>query len=192
MRQNNHFVAIRQAGGPTMTNDLYARDPDTDVFWFCGKVARISDVSTAQAVGRQFSLIEEHACRLRPLELFPKRGSIELWVAPGDSEMDVAYNRPSIQLEKMKTSSEVDGADSVKNILIGFQGEVYDTGEEGFRTCRTEDGLPSRPEVKGPEEETPEIKEPQKGEKRPPTDEEMIEISEILKGQDLNDLFDKE
>lgn len=181
MRQNKHFVAIRETGGAIMTNDVYARDPGTDIYWFCGKVARISDVSLERAVARQYALVEEHSCRLRPLELYKKRGSIELWTAPGDSEMGVAYNRPNIQFVKMKRCNEVDGAEAVRNIEIGFQGEMYDSDEEGFRTCRTEDGLPMKPEIKQPE-----------GEKRAPTDEEMVKISEMLQGQDLNELFTDE
>ena len=110
MRQNKNFVSIREVGGAILTNDVYARDPGTDTYWFCGKVARISDVSLDKAVARQYDLIEEHASRLRPLELYKKKGSIELWTAPGDSEMDVAYNRPNIQFVKMKRSDEVDGA----------------------------------------------------------------------------------
>jgi hypothetical protein len=42
IRQNQNFVAIREAGGQEMTSDLYARDPSSSVFWFCGKVARVS------------------------------------------------------------------------------------------------------------------------------------------------------
>ena len=46
-------------------------------------------------------MIEEHAARLRPNELYPKWGSIQLWVAPGDSEVDVAYCKPEIQFVQM-------------------------------------------------------------------------------------------
>lgn len=146
-RQYNNFVAIRTAGGPEMTNDIFARDPGTDVFWFAGKVSRISDVSLAKVVARQYPLIEEHSARLRPLELFDKNGLLELWAAPGDSELDVAYNRPAVRFVKMARAEETEGADEVKNREIGFQGEIYEAGEEGFRTQRTEDGLPSNPEI---------------------------------------------
>lgn len=150
-RQYKIFNAIRGIGGPEMTNDVYARDPDTDMFWFCGKVARISDVSVEMCVARQYPLIEEHSARLRPRELFDKNGLLELWVAPGDSEMDVAYNRPTVQLKKMLRAHETEGADDVKNSEVGFQGEIYEGGEEGFRTQRTEDGMPLKPEIVAPE-----------------------------------------
>ena len=49
MRQHQNFVAIRQAGGQELTNDVYIHEPQSDVFWFVGKVARVSDVSVASA-----------------------------------------------------------------------------------------------------------------------------------------------
>ncbi len=182
IRQTKTFNAIKGAGGPEMTNDVYVRSTeDSNTFWFAGKVARISDVSIEKAIARQYPLIEEHVARLRPMELYPHKGSLEIWIAPGDSEMDVAYNRPNVQFIKMERPEKVDGAGDVRNMEIGFSGEVYDPGEEGFRTWRDEDGYALRPDIDEPE-----------GEKRAPTDEEMEKISEMLKGQDLNELFDKE
>ena len=181
-RQNRNFVDIRTAGGPEMTLDVYSRKPGDDVFWFTGKVARVSDVAPEQAVARQWSLIETHAARLRPIELYPSRGKLELWTAPGDSELDVAYNRPTVQFVQMKRPEEgVDGLDAIKPGFVGFQGEIYEGGEEGFRTWRNDDGTPAKPEI---------IDTPEKGEKRAPTDAEMEDIQELLKGKDLNELFD--
>jgi hypothetical protein len=90
-RQNQNFIAIQQAGGKEVVNDVYVRDPSTQVFWFVGKVARVSDVSLAQCIARQWNLIETHASNLRPLELFPARGSLEIWTAPGG--MSVSFYR---------------------------------------------------------------------------------------------------
>lgn len=183
LRQNDRFVAIREAGGAELTHDVYARsDSASDNFWFVGKAAAVSDVPVELAVARQWNLIEEHASRLRPLELFPVRGSMELWTAPGDSELDVAYNRPHIRFVEMARTDEVDGALKVRAVEVGFQGEMYDPGEEGFRTLRNDDGLPKNKEVMGPEDG-------EKGPKRAPTDEEMKDIQEMLKGKDLNELF---
>lgn len=120
-------------------------------------------------MARQWPLIEEHAARLRIAELYPKWGSIELWIAPGDSEMDVAYNRPHIQFLQM--SRDVEGASSVRNVEIGFAGELYDEGEEGFRTTRTSDGKPMKAEIKSEEE------------KRQPSEAEMDELMEMLSNQ---------
>lgn len=152
MRQNQNFMMIREAGGKEITNDVYIPDPDSGgEFWFVGKIARISDISVEQAIARQWPLIVNHGANLRPVELYPHRGKLEVWVAPGDSELDVAYNRPDAVFQKM--SPEVEGAKDVKSNMIGFQGEVYDlTGgsEMGFRTWRTDDGKPAKPEIKAP------------------------------------------
>ena len=181
-RQNRNFVDIRTAGGPELTNDIYARKAGDDAFYFAGKVARVSDVPPEVAVARQWSLIETHAARLRPIELYPSKGKLELWLAPGDSEMDVAYNRPNVQFVQMKRPEDVEGVDDVKVACVGFQGEMYEVGEEGFRTWRNDDGSPAKPEIT----ETPE-----KGEKRAPTDAEFADIQAMMQGKDLNELFDK-
>ena len=122
-----------------------------------------------KVLARQWPLIEEHAARLRIAELYPKWGSIELWIAPGDSEMDVAYNRPHIQFLQM--SRDVDDASSVRNVEIGFAGELYDEGEEGFQTKRTADGKPMKAEIKSEEE------------KRQPSEADMDELMEMLSNQ---------
>ena len=57
MRQNQNFVAIREAGGPSMTNDVYAREPNSSVFWFCGKVARVSGKSHERKMIEYFILL---------------------------------------------------------------------------------------------------------------------------------------
>jgi hypothetical protein len=170
-RAYDTFLSIRQAGGKELTNDVYCRDPEMDEFWYCGKVARISDVSLEQCIARQWFMIERHATNLRPIELYPQRGRLELWTAPGDSEIEVAYNRPTLQMTKI--SKTVEGAEQVKKLMIGFQGETYQPGEEGFRSWRTEEGLPARPEINPG------------GETRPPTDEEYAQIQKEV-GKDNN------
>ena len=177
MRQHKHFVAIRQAGGKELTNDVYIREPNSEAFWFVGKVARVSDVTVEQAISRQWSLIETHGSNLRPMELFPKRGSLEIWCAPGDSEIQVAYNEPDLVFTPMKR--EVEGAEGIKNALIGFQGEIYDPGEEGFRTWRNKEGRAVRPPIQSPNEE----------ESQTLSSDDMKKIEEMLEGQDVNELY---
>jgi hypothetical protein len=41
-RQRENFESIKAVSGKDLTNDVYARDSDTDVFWYVGKVARVS------------------------------------------------------------------------------------------------------------------------------------------------------
>ncbi|KAL7469443.1 hypothetical protein ACHAXS_009691 [Conticribra weissflogii] len=171
-RLRDNFDSIRAVGGKDLTNDVYARDPDTDTFWFIGKVARVSDVPIEKAIARQWSMLEEHAARLRPQELFPKWGSLQLWLSPGDSELDVAYNRPNIKFVQMfRDVGEGDIVAEVRNVEVGFQGEVYESGEEGFRTWRTEDGLPAKSEIQSSVEN------------RQPTDGELDNLMEMLKSQ---------
>jgi len=181
-RQNRHFVDIRTAaGGPTpLTADLYARSsPTSTTFFFVGKVARISDVTLETAVGRQWGLIEQHAARLRPLELYKEWGNLELWCTDGDTEMDVAYHRPKAVFTKMEKVGVEQGSKGVRNIEVGFQGEIYDSGEEGFRIERREDGTPAKPELHPPEE-------------RAPTDEEMKKIGKMIEGKGMSAILDEQ
>jgi len=151
VRQLENYKNIRNVGGADTINDVYVRDPETNVFWFAGKVARCTGtVSLEQAVARQWNFIEEHACRLRVAELSRKFGTLEIWTAPGDSELDVAYNRPHIQFVKMTKRPDY-CVKEVKAVEIGFESEIYEEGEEGFRTLRTEDGLPMNDEIQTPE-----------------------------------------
>jgi len=195
LRQNKNFLDIRQAGGVSLTNDIYVRalGRDSEVFWFVGKVARISDVSLEACVARQWNLIEMHAANLRPIELFPYRhGRLELWSAPGDSEMDVASNNPNVIMRKMER--DVPGADDIKNSFVGFQGEVYERGEEGFRTWRTDDGRPARPQIQSPAttDEPNSYQEDDSDEFRAPTEEEMKQIEQALEGRDINELYEEQ
>jgi len=151
LRNFDNFENIRKVGGTETVNDVYVRDPERDTYWFAGKVARCTGtVSLEQAIGRLWSFIEEHACRLRLVELSTKYGTLEIWTAPPDSEMDVSYNRPHIIFTKMTKSSDY-CVKEVKATEIGFQNEVYEDGEEGFRTKRNDDGTPVNKEIISPE-----------------------------------------
>ena len=114
-------------------------------------------------------MIEEHSARLRPSELYPTWGSLQLWVAPGDSEMDVAYCKPEIQFIQM--FRDVDDATAVRNVEVGFAGELYENDEEGFRTIRTADGMAIKPEIGA------------QGDQRQPSEAELDEMMEMLNSQ---------
>lgn len=148
-KQRDNYESMKAVGGKDIANDVYAKDPEDDTFWFVGKIARVGDVTVERAMARLWPMIEEHAARLRPVELYPKWGKLELWVAPGDSEIDVAYCKPEIQFVQMfrEIDGEADISKTVRNVEIGFQGELYESNEEGFRTKRTADGRPVKPEV---------------------------------------------
>ena len=120
-------------------------------------------------MARQWSMIEEHAARLRPAELYPKWGSIELWLPPGESEIDVAYCKPDIVFAQM--FRDVDGSNDVRDVEVGFAGELYENDEEGFRTRRTADGKAVKPEIQKTDEN------------RQATDREMDDLMEMLNSQ---------
>jgi hypothetical protein len=193
-RAYDTFNAIRQAGGKETTNDVYVRDPvDRQVMWYTGKVARVSDVSLEDCIHRLYPMIERHACHLRPKELYQYRGDeggMEVWTARGDSELEVAYNLPSLKMERFVHSKEWQYKNKqesskypshIKASMVGFQGEVYQEGEDGFRTWRHDDGMPARPEL-----------DPG-GESRPPTEEELIQYQLDLQQKEglLSDLQDE-
>mmetsp|Transcript_23800 Transcript_23800/g.27090 ORF Transcript_23800/g.27090 Transcript_23800/m.27090 type:complete len:239 (-) Transcript_23800:293-1009(-) len=158
-RQHQQFLDIRAAGGTEVTNDVYIRQPDTDIYWFVGKVARVDGVTPEECLGRQYPLIAQYAANLRPFELYLHRDTnFEFYLAPGDSEMLVANNEPNLKFTKIKFDDIDDELAfmKIKMTLVGFQGEEYEKGEEGFRTWRNEDGYASRPEIQSPtERETP-------------------------------------
>lgn len=179
-RQNRNFQAIRAAGGKGVVRDVYVRDPQSQTFWFVGKVASVSDVSFEDCIARQWNLIETHAVNLRPLDLFAARGVLQIWTAPGDSELDVAYNSPDVVFNQHVRDLDRASLD-VKSNLIGFQGEVYDRGEEGFRTWRLDDGSPARPEIQRPSEDV-----------RAPRDDEMSMIQDAVEGKDIEELYEEQ
>jgi len=146
----------------------------------------VSDVSVAQAVARQWPLIETHAANLRPRELFAHRGALEIWTAPGDSELDVAYSRPSVVFTQHMEHG-VEGAEETKANTIGFKGEMYEGGEEGFRTQRLDDGSPANPEIQQPSGAGGDTKETNLA--RDLTDDEMERLQEMMEGKDLNELY---
>mmetsp|Transcript_32042 Transcript_32042/g.46689 ORF Transcript_32042/g.46689 Transcript_32042/m.46689 type:complete len:159 (+) Transcript_32042:26-502(+) len=134
-RQAEIYNKIRQVGGVDCVNDVYARDPKQEEFWFVGKVSRCSGIVTInQCIARQLNLIEEHATRVRPIELGRSFGNIEIWVAPGDTEFQMSQNDPNIVLTKM--ARYVDGCENIPNDQVGFVAEVVTNHGEGFRVVR--------------------------------------------------------
>jgi hypothetical protein len=173
-RNRENYDSMKAVGGKDITNDVYARDPEEETFWFVGKIARVGDVTVEKAMARLWPMIEEHSARLRPVELYPKWGKLELWVSPGDSEIDVAYCKPEIQFIQM--FREIDGVEdinkAVMNVEVGFQGELYENNEEGFRTVRTACG-------KAVEQEQLQATTTD----RQPTEAELDDLMEMLNSQ---------
>ena len=128
--------------------DLYCKSPlnDPELLWYVGKTAVRPDCAAThpQAVIAQKRLILEYAKReLRPQNLGGKYAStLELWLAPGDSEMDAVQNK--VDLVKVEGSAG-DLADDFAVSDVGFNPEIY-VGDEkekgGLRIKRDENGKP--------------------------------------------------
>jgi len=142
----NTFDALRKEFGKDACRDVYVRAPLNDplTFWFVGKVAiRLGqakgeeekeddnnvEITPQMAILSQKRLILEYAKhQLRPQNLGGKfsKGQ-ELWLAPGDSEMEVIRNL--ISLEKVSgSSSDLPTGFNLKN-NVGFNPEIY-VGDE--------------------------------------------------------------
>ncbi len=148
----NTFDAIREKHSVKACWDLYCKSPldDPHRLWFVGKIAVTPDTAATpqQAVLAQKRIILEYAKReLRPQNLgLPKYSdTLELWLAPGDSEMECVQNK--VSLEKVEGSL----ADLVEDFSVadvGYNPEIY-VGDErekgGLRIMRDEKGNPIKP-----------------------------------------------
>ena len=162
----NNFDRLRKLFGKSATTDVYVRSPlnDERTFWFVGKVIRMiareegsngdedgSDVlegsvwpSEEEAIISQKRLILEYAKnQLRPQNLGgPYAKNLELWSAPGDSEMDVVQNK--ITLVPI-TGSSRDLRDGFHVKDVGYNPEIYVGDEQekgGLRVIRDSEGRP--------------------------------------------------
>ena len=90
------------------------------------------------AVARQFNLLEEHACRIRPVELGRCFGKLELYSAPGDTELPMSENDVNIQLKKMPRT--VEGVEKISIIEVGVNLDIVTNQGVGFCIVRNEDG----------------------------------------------------
>jgi hypothetical protein len=147
----NNFDDLRKEYGGACTNDLYCKSPlnDPELLWFIGKVAvRPNTSATADhAVISQKRLILEYAKReLRPQNLGGKYAdSLELWLAPGDSEMDTVQNKISLN---PVVGSAADLAEDFRVADVGFNPEIYlqdEVKEGGLRIKRDIQGHPVKP-----------------------------------------------
>eukprot|EP00980_Cylindrotheca_fusiformis_P029039 scaffold22701_cov123-Cylindrotheca_fusiformis.AAC.18 len=144
----NTFDRLRKEYGKDYTSDVYCKSPmnDPELLWFVGKVNyRPNTAATPeQAVIAQKRLILEYSKReLRPQNLGGKYAtSLELWLAPGDSEMDAVQNK--ISLTKV-SGSTADLSDDFHVGDVGYNPEIYvgDEREEGgLRIKRDHEGKP--------------------------------------------------
>jgi len=153
----NTFDAIQKKYGKEATSDLYMRSPlnDEQLFWYVGKVVRRLEEDDVEleggsvptefeAVISQKRLIIEYAKnQLRPQNFGgPYAKNLEIWVAPGDSELDVVQNKISL---KKVTGSTTDLSETFSVDDVGFNPEIYigdERNDGGLRVKRDENGEP--------------------------------------------------
>jgi hypothetical protein len=146
----NLFDDIRKELGPEACNDVYVRAPANSetTLWFVGKVAfRGSATAQQAAVAQKRVILEYSKSELRPQNLGGSYSkNLELWLAPGDSEMDVVRNVVELEQVKGSASDLPDDEDFLNN--VGFNPEIY-VGDErlqgGFRVERDAEGKPIKP-----------------------------------------------
>jgi hypothetical protein len=135
-RQMNTYQAIRQASMDCI-HDVYVRQNTT--YWYIGKLA-VAGVTVEQGVRRQRNLMEEHATRLRPVELGRMFNRLEYWIAPGDSELECTLGNVDLRrVHLVETDTKV----SLKS--VGFFCEVVTDRGVGFSIRREIDGTVPRP-----------------------------------------------
>ena len=192
--QLESFAAIKDDGIPC-ANDLYARLCTSNIFWFIGKLNHRTEITSNEALSLLYPLFIEYSKTLRPLELSGPQalaaetssgigsdssgdngGVIEIWTAPGNSEMDTAQHKNiltkvnAISGQNKNSGDEDDGSGGSNELntklnqlmvntgkaILGFEPEIYQGGEDGFRVKRDNDGKPTvapiEVQVKSPEE----------------------------------------
>jgi len=140
------FDRIRKEQGVAACQDVYVRSPlnSPTTFWYVGKVAFCDGSDGVAACLSQKRLILEYSRQhLRPNNLGGKyAATCELWLAPGDSEMDVVQNKVSL-VPVRESASDLPGNFTVDT--VGYNPEIY-VGDEltkgGLRVERSEEGHP--------------------------------------------------
>jgi len=142
------FEKLKEVGHPVAC-DLYARLGGTTTFWFCGKLIHDPGMQFSEAMSIELPVIVEYAKALRPQELgSPMSAKIstdmQIWHAPANSEMDVAQNKVTLNRFVpllIEDYSHILVSSSIED-LIGYQPEIYQGGEKGFRVQRGDNGEP--------------------------------------------------
>jgi len=143
-RQRNTYSQIRKAMGEDLedcTRDVYAKAYPQSQFWFIGKLAFTSGtVSEEVALQRQWNLLQEHGSRLRPVELGRAFGRIEIFTAPGDSEIDVSSNEIPLKRIPRPPPDAIAEIQKVSLTEIGLNLEIVTNHGLGFKVDRAANG----------------------------------------------------
>jgi len=165
----NAFDELRKRhGAETCCRDVYVKAPANSptTSWFVGKLAFDPTITGGDdgdengdkdeiaaklpvwaAIAQKRLILEYASNELRPQNLGGPTNSkgLELWLAPGDSEMDIVQNK--VALEPV-TGSAADVPAWLPLSSIGYNPEIY-VGDErtdgGLRVERDERGQPIKP-----------------------------------------------
>jgi hypothetical protein len=125
---------------PFIVHDVYARVVPSSTFWFIGKVGHSPNITTNEAFKSLEILLIEYAKTLRKIELGGSEainGQFQIWIAPGNAEMQCAQN-------KLKLTNALQFNTNTTNYVnfhqLGYQPEVYQNDEPGFRIKRNDQG----------------------------------------------------
>jgi len=140
-RQERTFDALSSIGDSNLIAGVWLQSPADDSAYFVGCISRISDVTIAHAIERQYPLIERYAWSLRPKELHPSRGPFIVYYtndnhddkdATDDASNDNNNNNGLTQVME----EDVQGAITIDRVCVGFKGAMYNDAEceaNGFR-----------------------------------------------------------
>jgi len=144
------FAALKENKFP-IAKDVYCRLSNDDTFWFIGKVIHDTTAlpKTEDAVAVLLPLLKEYGRTLRPLDLAgPKSvqagAHLEIWTALPNSEMDTVQHKNTLQRVDAPEEAVALLNRSVPKDAVGFEPEVYQGGEDGFRVKRNSDGSPMK------------------------------------------------
>ena len=90
-------------------------------------------------------LLTEYSKSLRPKDLsgpLATNRNLEIWYAPGNSEMTVAQNKISLKKYSNEIKDDEDCTSTYFEFDIGFEPEIYQNNELGFRCKRDSNGDP--------------------------------------------------
>ena len=165
----NQFDAIRKNHEVSVAcRDVYVRSPlhSGTTYWFVGKIACVPPTDESNASDDEETvdaprfvqtalllkriILEYSKDQLRPQAMGGKYASaLELWLAPADSEMDVATNKVTLRPVRGSLSDiSVENSNILSADSIGYNPEIY-VGDErvkgGLRVERDENGVPTKP-----------------------------------------------
>lgn len=121
----DRFEAVK-AGKGSFVVDVYGGAPGGSKLFFVGKVAHDLKTPPECAIAALAPLLAPHARFLQPL--LEGRGDLDWFVAPGDTEVEVAKGeRPLVALGDGVAKASHDP---------GFSPEWYEAGEDGFYVRR--------------------------------------------------------